>query len=308
MVVTCPKCKVRLKVDEAKLSAEGSRFKCPKCSTMLIVKKPPVQAKKTLDTTKILVAHGNPSVTEKAVAILEDQGYKVMSSGDGIDAMVKALKELPFLTIVDVALPKIYGFEVCKRLKTRPETKDMKFILITSVHDKNKYKREPTSLYGADEYIEDHNLSAELIEKIKGLYAAKEKEPEKPAEPELKRPEQSKAEKAEMPEQKMEPSFKMEPAAKMEPPAKKEPVPTIKEPADEKIERARRLARTIMHDIYLYNSAKVEEAIRNNSFYSVFASEVKEGLKLYENRIQPEIRSKGDFFKEAIENFIASKK
>jgi len=40
VVVMCPKCKTKLKVDETRLSPEGSRFKCPKCATVLVVKKP----------------------------------------------------------------------------------------------------------------------------------------------------------------------------------------------------------------------------------------------------------------------------
>jgi hypothetical protein len=74
------------------------------------------------------------------------------------------------------------------------------------------------------------------------------------------------------------------------------------------VERARRLARTILSDIYLYSPQKVEEAIRNGNFYATFASELKEGMKLYETRIPQEVRQKGDFFREAIEDFIETKK
>ncbi len=158
MVVICPKCKVKLKVDDAKLSSAGSRFKCPKCSTVLVVKKPAEHIKKALDSSKVLLAHSNITVMENARTMLQDQGYKVITSADGIDTMVKALKELPFLAVVEVSLPKIYGFEICKRLKSRPETKDMKFILVPSTFDKSKYRREPVSLYGADDYIEAHDI------------------------------------------------------------------------------------------------------------------------------------------------------
>lgn len=296
MVVICPKCKTKLKVDETRLSSEGSRFKCPKCSTVLVVKKPAVQVKKVLDSSKILVAHSNPAVVGQMSSMLTRQGFKVTTSADGIDAMVKTLKEYPFLAVVEVVLPKIYGFEVCKRLKSRPETKNMKFILITSPYDKTKYRREPASLYGADEYIEDHNIPAELIEKINRLIGGiPEEKAEKTIQPVVTKPEPQPAETVERPEQKIEPVIK------------KEAVPEAK-PADENIERAKRLSRTIINDIYLYNSAKVDEAIRNDSFYSVFASDLKEGKKLYENRILPDVRNKGDFFNEAIKNFIASKK
>ena len=290
MVVICPKCKIKLKVDDAKLLPQGSRFKCPKCATVLVVKKPQTHEKKVLDNKKILVAHSNPAITEMIESILTASGYKVITSGDGIDAMVKGLQECPFLSIVEVVLPKIYGFEVCKRLKSRPETKEMKFILLTSVYDKTKYRREPASLYGADEYIEDHNISTELMEKVNVLKGMPPSEQPDTVQPEVKKPEPKQSEK---PEPKIEPIVK-----------EQVEIPT----ADDKIERAKRLARTIINDIYLYNSAKVDESIKNNNFYAVFATEVREGLKLYENRIMQEIRSKGDFYREAIDNFISAKK
>jgi predicted Zn finger-like uncharacterized protein len=288
VVVVCPKCKIRLKVDEGKLKVEGSRFKCPKCSTFLLVKKPVAVTKKAMDNNKVLIAHSNPAVINEITSLLTKNGYQTITATDGIDAMVKAIKELPFLTIIEVSLPKIYGFEVCKRLKLRAETKEMKFMLVTSVYDKKRYKREPASLYDADEYIEDHQISELLVDKINKIRIKpeeKEKRLEKP-------PEEPVMEKI---EQKAEVQIKPEAI-------------TGKPLFDEKIERAKRLARTIISDIYLYNRAKADESIRNNNFYFVFAAEIKEGLKLYENRISQEVRAQGDFFREAIENFIANKK
>ena len=58
----------------------------------------------------------------------------------------------------------------------------------------------------------------------------------------------------------------------------------------------------------LYNTAKADVAITNNTFHIVFAPEIKEGLKLYENRILREVRAQGDFFREALTNFIERKK
>lgn len=289
MVVVCPKCKIRLKVDEGKLKVEGSRFKCPKCSTFLLVKKPVAVTKKAMDNNKVLISHSNPAVINEITSLLTKNGYQTITASDGIDAMIKAIKELPFLTIIEVSLPKIYGFEVCKRLKLRAETKEMKFMLVTSVYDKKRYKREPASLYDADEYIEDHQISELLTEKINKIRGIKPEEKEKKLK---KPPEEPVMEKI---EQKAEVQIKPEAI-------------TGKPLFDEKIERAKRFARTIMSDIYLYNTAKADESIRNNNFYSVFVAEIKEGLKLYENRISQEVRAQGDFFRDAIENFIANKK
>ncbi len=289
MVVICPKCKARLKVDETKLLSGGSKFRCPKCSALLTIRKPVATVKKTLDDKKILVAHSNPDILEKIVSVLNDHGYNTMTASDGIDMMVKALKECPFLGIAEVALPKIYGFEICKRLKMRTETKTMKFILVSSIYDKTKYRTEPVSLYGADDYIEDHNLSTQLIDKVGQLSGHREQE------------------KAE------EPSH----AGEDKPGVRQsglEAATAIKGPFqppgvyDERVEKAKRLARTIISDIYLYNPAKLDESVRNNNFYSVFASELKEGKKLYDQRVHQEVRLIADFYKEAIENFISARK
>jgi len=288
VVVICPKCKVRLKVDETKLAPEGKRFKCPKCGAVLIVKKPAAHARKALDKKKILVAHSNPETRGMVSSLLSQKGYRIITAADGIDAMVKALKELPCLIIAEVALPKIYGFEVCKRLKTRAETKDMKFLLVASVYDKSKYRREPVSLYGSDAYIEDHELADHVLEKVEGLTGDQEKAAA-PAPPPDENPSPGKTE------------------TKTEDAPPEHPAPPAGA-ADEKVERARRLARTIINDIYLYNATKLDQSVRNDNFYTVFAPEIKEGQKLYDMRISQEVRDIGNFYREAIENFLDSRK
>ena len=289
MVVICPKCKIKLKVDETKLSEGGSRFKCPKCSAILLVKKPVAATLKPVDKGSVLVAHSNPSALGQIMTLLNSHGYRTITATEGIEAMVKAIKELPFLMILEVGLPKIFGFEVCKRLKLRPETRGMKFILVSSVYDDRRYRRQPESLYEADDYIEEHRLPELLIDsinRIKGTETGTSGE---------------KTEKADMPPQEEKPAQQSKSAAQSE-------VKPVDSGIDVKIERAKRLARTIISDIYLYNTPKVETSIMNNTFYSVFAAELKEGLKLYDHRIAQEVRDKGDFFRDTIQEFIDNKK
>lgn len=308
MVVACPKCKTKLKVDETRLSPAGSRFKCPRCATVLLVKKPAAApARKELDKKLVLVAHEKPELVQRISTLLQRNGYRVTTSADGIDVMVKALKDLPAFAIVEVALPKIYGFEICKRLKSRPETKEMKVILVPSIHDRSKYRRDPSSLYGADEYLEEHHIESDLMQKVNKLAGVAVEEPEVPKPPAME-PEQ-KTPQAPSAAQQAPAGAAAEPSKiKIVVPEKKpEPAPVA--PAEgEDVERARRLSRTILNDIYLYNVAKVDEAIRNNEFEKVFSSELKEGLKLYDNRIPPDTKKKGDFFRETLTTFLASKK
>ncbi len=168
MVVICPSCKVKLKVADEKIAPQGTRFKCPKCSTVLLVKRP-VPRLRPLDQHKMLASHEDPAVLEKLKTILTADGYNVITAPDGIAAMVNATKELPFLAVLGVSIPKIYGFEVCRRLKGRTETKEMKVILIASIYDKNKYRRQPESFHGADDYLEAHEIETLLIGKIHAL-------------------------------------------------------------------------------------------------------------------------------------------
>lgn len=65
-------------------------------------------------------------------------------------------------------------------------------------------------------------------------------------------------------------------------------------------DEARRLARTILSDILLYNQAKVKEGIEKDSLFDVLTEELAEGKKYYESMVDEEIRSSTNFFNEAV--------
>lgn len=330
MIVDCPNCKLKLKVADEKIAPNGTRFKCPKCSAVMLVKKPasqetaqtPVYEEKPDVKTifekpsarpagrsagKVIVAHGNHGITDRMVSELTRTGYTVIASNDGADLMEKISKEKPSVAVIDVALPKIFGFEVSKSLKKHEDTKNIKVILISAIYDKNRYRREPNSLYGADDYIEEHLIEDELSDKVNALtgLGAAQKTPAEPGQ-----------EKALIPEAGFQKIVTEEPP-RFEPPRVEAPnieipsiqqAPAAKVPTDDGVEKAKRLARTILADIYIYSSTKVDNSIKAGNFQDTFATELREGLKLYEGRIPKDVKSKGDFFKETLENFINDKK
>jgi hypothetical protein len=65
-------------------------------------------------------------------------------------------------------------------------------------------------------------------------------------------------------------------------------------------DEARRLARTILSDILLYNQAKVKEGIEKDSLFDVLTEELAEGKKYYENMVDVELRQATNFFSEAV--------
>ncbi|NOY64066.1 MAG: hypothetical protein GXO97_01495, partial [Nitrospirae bacterium] len=73
VIVICPKCRVKLKIADEKVSPGGTRFKCPKCTTILMVRRATTKMKERQDNL-ILVAHGDKSIVDRIAAILEKEG------------------------------------------------------------------------------------------------------------------------------------------------------------------------------------------------------------------------------------------
>jgi hypothetical protein len=69
-------------------------------------------------------------------------------------------------------------------------------------------------------------------------------------------------------------------------------------------DRARRLARTIVSDIALYNLEEIRRGIRNDNLFEVLDGELERGRKLYESRVSPEIRRQGNFYNQAIVDIL----
>jgi DNA-binding response OmpR family regulator len=80
----------------------------------------------------ILVADDSPTELRLVLALLQDQGYQIVTAIDGQDAIEKAEAINPSLAILDVVMPKKNGFQVTRHLKTSVNNKDVKIILLTS--------------------------------------------------------------------------------------------------------------------------------------------------------------------------------
>ena len=268
-----------------------------------------------LDRSKILVAHDGESVLGLVESILTKEGFQVIKEAEGIAAVVSIEKEKPFLVLLDVALPRIYGFEICDRLKNSPESSDIKIILIASIYDKTRYKREPVSLYGADDYIEKHHIQDSLAQKVKRLAAETGGTPamKTPRDQDLRMP---------TPEDipiRQEQGVHMRHDEIPEPSAPSMPAHTERQEqpqaADrqqqvdrQQVESARRFARIILSDIALYNQGAVEEGIRAGNFDEALAAELREGRELYNGRVSREIIESGDYFAEETAKFVEKKR
>ena len=104
-----------------------------------------------MDKGNILVVDDSPLVLEVISKYLRDKGFNTLTACDGIEAIEKTFTELPDLIILDVAMPKMNGYQVCRLLKSDPETCHIPIIILTvkdQAHD--KYWGIQT---GADAYL-----------------------------------------------------------------------------------------------------------------------------------------------------------
>lgn len=92
---------------------------------------------------KILVIDDEPSIVEAIRQRLEFYGYDVIGAYDGLEGLNKAEAEMPDIIILDIIMPKMHGFEVCKKLKEKPKTKKIPVILITGAGLEDIAKNEP---------------------------------------------------------------------------------------------------------------------------------------------------------------------
>ena len=85
-----------------------------------------------MPTKTILIVDDSPTDLRLMTSPLEEKGFRVLTAIDGEEALEKASQETPDLIVLDVILPKKNGFQVCRQLKTTPETKDIKILMLTS--------------------------------------------------------------------------------------------------------------------------------------------------------------------------------
>jgi len=81
---------------------------------------------------KILIVDDNQDGRELVVKVLKTRGYQTIEAVDGEEALEKAVAERPDLILMDRSLPKIDGYEVTRRLKSRQDFKDIPIVALTA--------------------------------------------------------------------------------------------------------------------------------------------------------------------------------
>jgi twitching motility two-component system response regulator PilH len=115
----------------------------------------------------ILIVEDSPMELKLLQSILEDKGHILLSATDGDEAIALAQRHQPDLILLDVVLPKKNGYQVCRQLKSSPQTAQSRIVIVSS-------KSQPTDRFwglkqGADDYITkpvDPNLVLAAVDKV----------------------------------------------------------------------------------------------------------------------------------------------
>lgn len=111
--------------------------------------------------TKIMLVEDDKSLREIYGVRLIAEGYQIISAGDGEEALAMAIKEKPNLIISDVMMPKISGFDMLDILRSTPETKDMKVIVMTALSSEDQRARGES--LGANRYLVKSQVGIEDV-------------------------------------------------------------------------------------------------------------------------------------------------
>ncbi len=121
---------------------------------------------------KILIVDDEPSIIVPLQFLMEQNGYETMVAFSGEEAMETITSNPPDLILLDIMLPIIDGFEVCQRVRERPEWNHIRIIMITAMGSEANIAKGLA--LGADAYIAKPFSNAAVVEKVKELLQQKD--------------------------------------------------------------------------------------------------------------------------------------
>jgi predicted Zn finger-like uncharacterized protein len=191
VIAGCPTCGARYRIDAAKLRPEGARLRCTRCEAVFRVRppatpepsgisaavEPPAAPRQPAPAVApaapppsdgagekrdrerlVLVASPEHDAGKAIVTALSEWNLDSILVHDGVEAILNIQRALPRAVVLDAALPKMFGFQVCELMKRNACLRGIKVILVGAIHDRSRYRRPPEDLYGADAYTERHLL------------------------------------------------------------------------------------------------------------------------------------------------------
>jgi len=125
------------------------------------------ETEEKLADSKVLVVDDNAQNLELLVAYLDALPCEVVAAADGIEALEKVGREDPDLILLDIMMPRMSGFEVCRKIKSDPQTRDIPIIMVTALNELGDIERGVES--GTDDFITKPVNRLELVTRVRSL-------------------------------------------------------------------------------------------------------------------------------------------
>jgi DNA-binding response OmpR family regulator len=116
---------------------------------------------------KVLIADDEPNIVTALEFLLKRSGYEVRTVANGAEALVALEADRPDVVLLDIMMPVKSGYEVCQRMRERPDWRHIKIIMLTA-KGRDVEMNKGLSI-GADLYITKPFSTQELVAKINGL-------------------------------------------------------------------------------------------------------------------------------------------
>ncbi|RCS40764.1 response regulator [Bremerella cremea] len=128
------------------------------------------------DTYKILIADDNQANVELLEAFLANIDCDTEIAVNGQDTLDKVASFKPDLILLDVMMPKLSGFEVCKQLKADPATKGIMILMVTALNELGDIERAVSA--GTDDFLSKPVNRIELTKRVENMLRLKNVENE----------------------------------------------------------------------------------------------------------------------------------
>jgi two-component system alkaline phosphatase synthesis response regulator PhoP len=120
-----------------------------------------------LPESTVLIVDDNAQNVELLQAFLESLPVKLVTAVDGIDALEKVAAHNPDLILLDIMMPRMSGFQVCRKLKDDAKTRDIQILMVTALNELGDIERATEC--GTDDFVSKPVNKFELITRVKSL-------------------------------------------------------------------------------------------------------------------------------------------
>jgi two-component system alkaline phosphatase synthesis response regulator PhoP len=120
-----------------------------------------------LPQSTVLIVDDNPQNVELLQAFLESLPVKIVTAADGVEALAKVAEHSPDLILLDIMMPHMSGFQVCRQLKGDAKTRDIQILMVTALNELGDI--ETATECGTDDFVSKPVNKFELLTRVKSL-------------------------------------------------------------------------------------------------------------------------------------------